>query len=156
MAKKHTAVSKARKQNQSTVQPPPPPTDVTGFIEPKHADDEPIYKKYFPWKDLIPNWDKFDPNYKNPVTQSVFGSGHHVPGPGGSGKTNADFEKFIFKFCLEHRKDDDGNYTKDRCLNQFTIKSAGQCISHTKPLQRRNRIASGKPWQTTAQDTGAD
>jgi hypothetical protein len=125
MPKKNTAVSKAAKQQQSVVQPQA--TIIPRHIEPEHADDDPIYSTNFLWKELIPGWENFDPNTKNPATNNTFRSGHHTPGK--SGKTERDFEKFVFGFCLEFIINKDGIWS--RCCNQFTIKS-GQCTTHNK------------------------
>jgi hypothetical protein len=131
MGKKPSELQKNGKQAPTTAQPASRPTKVRRHIEPIHADDNPIYPANFPWKELIPGWDDFDCNTKNPALDKNFKKGHHTPGSGS--KKKRDFERFIFGFCLEHVLDKDGN--PSRCYNQFTIDS-NQCIIHGKTLHK--------------------
>jgi hypothetical protein len=131
MGKKPSELQKNGKQAPTTAQPASRPTKVRRHIEPIHADDDPIYLANFPWKELIPGWDDFDCNTKNPALDKNFKKGHHTPGSGS--KKKRDFERFIFGFCLEHVLDKDGN--PSRCYNQFTIDS-NQCIIHGKTLHK--------------------
>jgi hypothetical protein len=95
--------------------------------EGQHADDEPIYPSRFPFAELIPGWDNFDPNTKNPALNKNFASGHHAPG--GTGKKRRDFENFTLAVCLEWKQDSEGKWR--RCYNQFTVDS-DQCTTHPK------------------------
>jgi hypothetical protein len=97
------------------------------IMEGQHDHDDLIYPDRFPFAELIPGWNNFDPNTKNPALNKTFAKGHHVPG--GHGKHKRDFEKFTLAFCLEWDQDAEGQW--HRCYNQFTVDS-NQCITHPK------------------------
>jgi hypothetical protein len=93
-----------------------------------HEDDELIYPNNFPFQELYPNWQNFDPNTKNPAIDSKYSKGHH--GPSGSGKKLRDFTSFELAICLEWEQDPVTSEWS-RCYNQFTTDS-DQCTIHNK------------------------
>lgn len=102
------------------------------ILKRQHADDEQFYAKSFPFSELIPNWkgEQFDAHLMNAATGRTFKNKHHVKGEGA--KKRSDFERFEFAFCLEWiDRTVDAVTFRDRCYNQFTVKSGG-CMDHPK------------------------
>jgi hypothetical protein len=93
-----------------------------------HAEDELIFLYNFPFDELIPNWQNFDPNTKNPAIDSNYSKGHHCPAR--NGKKFGDFTRFALAICLEWEQNP---VTREwgRCYNQFTTDS-DQCRIHNK------------------------
>ncbi|KAF9691897.1 hypothetical protein EKO04_009874 [Ascochyta lentis] len=108
-------------------------------VEPKHDDHDMITASNFPFNELIPNWQNFNVNTKNPAISSTFASSHH--GSTG-GKKLSDFKTFKFACCLEFiDKNISGVRHRVRCMNVFTVDS-NQCITHGKTTHKDgpNRI----------------
>lgn len=102
------------------------------ILKRNHADHEQFDAKSFPFEELIPRWkgEGFDPNFINAATGRTFGSNHHLKGEGLKKRTS--FERFGFGFCLEWKdRTVDGVTFRDRCYNEFAIKSPG-CCDHSK------------------------
>ncbi|KAJ4988132.1 hypothetical protein SVAN01_06384 [Stagonosporopsis vannaccii] len=106
------------------------------ILKREHADHEVFVTKSFPFDELVPNWkgDLFDPHFMNAATRQTFMNKHHVKGEGV--KKRSDFERLEFGFCLEWiDRNMSGAVVRDRCYNQFTVKSQG-CSNHPKAVYK--------------------
>ncbi|KAF2627647.1 hypothetical protein BU25DRAFT_410788 [Macroventuria anomochaeta] len=123
---------KADKPDEVTPQQAPPELFHKQILKREHADHEEFDAKSFPFDELIPRWKggQFDPHLMNAATGQTFTNKHHVKGEGA--KKRSSFENFEFAFCLEWiNRTVDGVTFRDRCYNQFTVKSNG-CTTHSK------------------------
>jgi hypothetical protein len=67
MVQNKNPAPKGSQPDHSSAGPSMKPIKILVAKEDQHADDELIYPHKFPFVELIPGWDKFDANTKNPV-----------------------------------------------------------------------------------------
>lgn len=119
-------------RDNATLLPPLPKPFHEQILRRIHPDHEQFDAKSFPFDELIPRWkgEQFDPHLMNAATGRSFHNKHHTKGEGA--KKRGNFERFDFGFCLEwiDRTLDEVTF-RDRCYNQFTIKSQG-CYTHPR------------------------
>ncbi|KAF3002485.1 hypothetical protein E8E13_005754 [Curvularia kusanoi] len=121
-----------RQQYDSKTQSQQPEPYYRQILKRDHADHEQFDAKSFPFEELIPRWkgEQFDAHFMNAATGRVFTNKHHTKGEGTKKRSN--FEAFDFAFCLEWtNRNVNGTILRDRCYNQFTVKSGG-CCEHPK------------------------
>jgi hypothetical protein len=97
-----------------------------------HAESETFNARSFPFDELYPRWKgpEFNADIMNAGSGVIFAKTHHVKGKAEKHRDN--FKDFDFAFCLEWTdRTVDGVKYRDRCYNEFTVKSQG-CIEHRK------------------------
>lgn len=130
--KNKRSASKGDRNNEGAVELAKPTPIHQKILKREHAPHELFEFSSFPFDEIIPNWkgEAFDAHFMNAATGRTFKNRHHVKGEGT--KKRSDFERFEFAFCLEWiDRIVDGVTLRDRCYNQFTVKSNG-CIDHPR------------------------